>query len=154
MYKITIRLGFIFSLFARFERQRPAKLNRNAAQEVVYLIDPADVSGTGEIGHVKRVVLAVAGHAKASGYLLAEIGTGVVCPAGKRSTSAGKVDHLALGELSVEVLGEPDRPVVSQSLFCSSVDVIVHTCKSADSQTHFTRYGPPRMIFLKLKRRT
>lgn len=100
------------------------------------------MSGAGEIGHVKRVILAVAGHAKASGYLLAEIGTGVVCPAGKRSTSAGKVDHLALGELSVEVLGEPDRPVVSQSLFCSSVDVIVHIFKSTNSETDFTKCRP------------
>jgi hypothetical protein len=97
------------------------------------------VSLPGEIGHVKGVILAVAGHAKASGYLLAEIGTGVVGPAGKRSTSAGNVNHLALGEFAFEVLGKPDRPLVSQSLFYSSVDVIVHICKSTNCRIDFTK---------------
>jgi hypothetical protein len=130
--KITIRLGFIFSLFARFEGQRLTKLNRDTTQKAAYVIDPADVSLPGKIGHVKRVILAVVGHAEASGYLLAEMGTGVVGSAGKRSTFAGEVDHLALGELAVEVFGKPYRPVVTQSVFCSSVNVIVHICKSTN----------------------
>jgi len=135
--KIGVGLGLILGLFARFERQRLAKLNRDTTQEAAYLIDPADISGTGEICHVKGVILAVARHTKASSYLLAKIGTGIVGPAGERSTSAGKVDHLALGEFSVEVLGEPDRPMVSQSVLCSSLDLIVHICKSTNSKSDF-----------------
>jgi hypothetical protein len=49
LYKIAIGLGLIFGLFARLERQRLAKLNSDAAQKVVYLVDPADVSGTSKI---------------------------------------------------------------------------------------------------------
>jgi len=133
-------------LFARFEGQRLAKLNSDTTQKVVYLVNPADVSLPGEIGHVKRVILAVVRHAESGGYLLAEMGTSVVGSAGKRSTFAGEVDHLALSEFAVEVFGKPDRPVVTQSLFCSSVNVIVHIRKSTNSERHFTKYRP-KIVF-------
>lgn len=117
-------IGLVFVLFAGFERQRLAKLNCDTANKAIYVIDAADVGRAGEVGHVKRLLLAVPGDAKAGGYLLAQIGTGVVKTAGERSASAGNVDHLALGQLSVKILCKPDGPMITQSLLCSSVTVV------------------------------
>jgi hypothetical protein len=121
-----VRPNSVFILLARLKGQRLDELNRDTAQIVIYVVNPADVSGAAEIGHVKRVVLAVAWDAEAGGYVLAERGTRVIGPAGERSASAGNIYHLALRQLALEVLRKPDGPMITQSLLCSAVGVVVH----------------------------
>jgi hypothetical protein len=122
-------LSFFFGvgLLAWFERQRFGELNRNSADEPVHLVDPADMTAASEICHVEGVVLAESRHAETRGYVLAGVRTIIVGVAGKRRAIAGDINHLALGKCFVKVVGEPDRPTITQSLLFSSLSIFVHS---------------------------
>jgi len=138
-------------LFAGSERQRFSELNRHTAQELVYIIDSADVSAASEIRHIEAIIWAQTRNAETGGYMKAGTRTTIVRIAGKRRTPAGDVNHLPLGKCFVKILGEPDRPLITQSLFSPSLSVYVHykcsknllffiICKSTDSRADLTAY--------------
>jgi hypothetical protein len=83
-------------LFAGAERQRFDELNRNAAHESIYVINPADSAAAGETCHIEAVSGAESRDAEASGQFLALIRTVFVGLAGKRRRSAGNINHLTL----------------------------------------------------------
>jgi len=49
-----------------------------------------------------------------------------VAVTGKRSAFAAYIDHLALRKQAVEILREPDWPVITQTFFCSSLYESAH----------------------------
>ncbi len=95
-------------------------------QVAVYIIDSTDVSRAGEVCHIEGIFWAVMGNTKTSGYLLAGVWGTFVGVARKSCTSAGNIKHLALREFFVKVLSKPDRPMITQSLFCSPLVICVH----------------------------
>ena len=67
-----------FGLFAGLERKRLGKLNGDASYEAVDVIDPTDMAGADETGHIEGVIGSEAGHAETGGYVLALVWTGIV----------------------------------------------------------------------------
>jgi hypothetical protein len=91
-----LRIGFTIGLFAGLERERFGKLDCHAPQEPAYLVNSADMTATGEVGHIKRVVWPQTRHAEASRYVLAGIRTTVVGVARKCRSAARNINHLTL----------------------------------------------------------
>ena len=119
-------IGVTVGLFTGFERQWFGKLDCNTTHKLVYIIDPTDVPRAGETCHIERLCRAETGNAEASGYLLAGIRTVFIGSAGKRRPTAGNVNHLTLGKHFAEILGEPDWPMITQSLLFSSLCSLLH----------------------------
>ncbi len=135
-------LGFAVGLFAGPEGQRFGELNRNAAKEPAHVIHPTDTTGAGEACHIEAVCWSKPGDTETRRYFLTLIRAVFVSMAGKGRSSAADIDHLSLRKCFVEVLGEPDWPVVTQSLLLSALDSSVH-CKSPKNLlfSHCLRIG-------------
>ncbi len=135
--KSGTRVGIGLGLFAGFERQRFCELNRDTADKVIDIIDPADRACAGETCHIERFIGPEARNAKASGQTLAGIWAVLVGAAAKSCPCTADVNHLSLEKHFVKVLGEPDGPIITQSLFLSSLKIRFH-CKGSKS----FRYPP------------
>jgi len=88
--------GFAIGLLAGLKGQWLGKLNSDPAYKAVDVIDPADVAQTREVHHIERAIGAISRHAEMGGYILAVIGTTIVCITGKRRPFAANVNHLSL----------------------------------------------------------
>jgi hypothetical protein len=71
-------------------------LNGYTPQETVYVVDPADVTGSREVCHVEGLVGAVTGNTETSGNVLTGVWAALLRIAGERRTCAGNVYHLPL----------------------------------------------------------
>jgi hypothetical protein len=118
--------GFVAGLLARFEWKRFAELNSHPAYIAVYMIHPTNMAPTCEICHVERIVRTISRHTETCGNMLPRIRTTIMCITGKRCPFAANIDHLSLGRGMVDILSEPDWPIITQSLLCSSITVFVH----------------------------
>jgi len=107
-----INLGFVVFLFAGLERQGFGELNGNTTQEGIDVVNPTNMTRTCETCHIEGFIRTIAGYTKTSGYMLAGIRTIAVGIACKTSGPAGNINHLALSEHVVKVLGKPDRPTI------------------------------------------
>ncbi len=123
-------VGIGIGLFAGLERQRFCELDRDATEKVIYIIDPADRTFAGETCHIERFIAPEARNAKAGGQLLAGIWAALVGAAAKGRTGTADVNHLALRKRLIEVLGEPDGPMITQSFFFSSLKICFHNIVS------------------------
>jgi hypothetical protein len=113
-------------LLAGLEGQGLGELDGYSPQKGVYVLDSADVGRAGEVGHVERAVGAVTGDAEPSGYVLARMRAGLVGVTGEGGAPAGQIHHLSLREGFVEILSEPNRPIISQPLFRPALGMLVH----------------------------
>jgi hypothetical protein len=125
-FKSFLSVQITFALFAGPKRKRLGKLHRYAPKESPHLLDPTDVAATNEIGHIKRLVRLKARNAKPSHYLLAWIRTIVVGVTRERRTPAGNIDHLPLHKGTLEILSKPHRPMITKSMFASSLSICLH----------------------------
>lgn len=71
--KSLLRIKLSSGLFTGFERQGFSKLNCNTTREVIYIINPADMTRADEICHIERFIRSVTGNTETSGYMLARI---------------------------------------------------------------------------------
>jgi hypothetical protein len=113
-------------LFARFEWQRLGKLHSYPSYIAVNFIDSADFARAGEAGQAEGAVRLELRHAETRGHALTGVRTTLVVTAGKRRALAGYVNHLTLKESLVEILREPDGPMITKSAFFSSLGVFFH----------------------------
>jgi hypothetical protein len=113
-------------LFARPEWQRLGKLYRHFPEKPVDLIDSADPAAAGKTGHIEAVCIAETGDAEPCCYCSAWIRTFLVRVTGKGGAMAGNINHLTLRKHIIEILGEPDGPLISKSLLCSSLCIRIH----------------------------
>lgn len=88
--------GFGIGLLAGLEGQRFGELNGYSAYKAVYVIHPADIARTREVGHIERIIGSVSRHAETGGYMLSRMGTAILCITGKRCTLAANINHLSL----------------------------------------------------------
>ena len=100
-------------LLAGFEGQGGKKLHRDTADTVGELVNAADGTASDKVAHIETVIRLIIRNTEAGGDVLAWIGAAPVVETGKGRPCAADVDHLTLGEDTVKILGEPDRPVVS-----------------------------------------
>jgi hypothetical protein len=105
-------IGFVGDLLTRLEGQGLGKLNGNASDEIVYVLDPANPAGSGKVCHIERIAIGKSGDTETGRHFLARIRTTFVRPAGKSRPPTGNVDQLTLRKYSVEILGEPDGPLI------------------------------------------
>lgn len=122
-----LSIGFTADLLARLKGQWLGELNRNSPEKPVYIFDPADISRTREVGHIEAVALAKTWNAETRRYLLTRIWTLLITIARERRPSARNIHHLTLQKYFAKVLGKPDRPVITKSLFPSSFSICLHS---------------------------
>ena len=127
-FECLLGFGFAIGLLAGLKGQRFGKLNGDPAYKAVDVLNPADIAPPREVGHIERIIGTISRHAETGGNMLPRLGTAILCITGKRRPLAANINHLSLRESMVDILGEPDGPIITQSLFCSSIGVFVH-CK-------------------------
>jgi hypothetical protein len=99
------------------------------------------MSRADETLHIKGFIRTQVRDTKTGRYMLPKARTVLIGVARKRRRPAGNVNHLTLVKCFVKILGEPDGPLITQSLFSSSVGIIIIVhCKHSKTPLYIVFY--------------